>query len=181
MALVKDNSRPHRVLKMLAEKSGWGKALQNKRGRGVAVRTCFGSTAGHVAEVSVDKQTGRITVHRLVCAVDCGPAVYPDAIVAQMEGGAIFALSAAMKEKVEFSKGGVSSSNYDDYPILKMSETPEIEVHIVPSEDKVGGIGELGVPTVAPAVANAVFDAIGLRMKTLPMTSENVLSALAAA
>lgn len=154
LAMVKKNTRPYRVLERLAEKSGWGKPLPNGLGRGMAIRTCFGSTAGHVAEVSVDKKTGEIKVHRIVCAVDCGPAVDPHNIVAQMQGGCIFALSAALKEEVRFAKGGVSSSNYDDYPILTMSETPKIEVHIVKSNDKIGGIGEPGVPPVAPAVAN---------------------------
>jgi len=95
-----------------------------------------------------------------------------------MEGGAIFALSAALKERVRFSKGGVSTSNYDDYPILTMSETPEIEVHIVKSDDKIGGVGEPGVPSVAPAVGNAIFDAIGARIRRLPMTPTNVLEAI---
>jgi len=178
LGMLKNNPRGRRVVEMLAEKSGWGKAIKKGQGRGMALRTSFGSTAGHVAEVSVNKSSGRITVHRIVCVLDCGPAVFPDAIRAQMEGGAIFALSAALKERVRFSKGGVSTSNYDDYPILTMSETPEIEVHIVKSDDKIGGVGEPGVPSVAPAVGNAIFDAIGARIRRLPMTPTNVLEAI---
>jgi len=178
LGMLKNNPRGRRVVEMLAEKSGWGKVIKKGQGRGMALRTSFGSTAGHVAEVSVSKSSGQITVHRIVCVLDCGPAVFPDAIRAQMEGGAIFALSAALKERVRFSKGGVSTSNYDDYPILTMSETPEIEVHIVKSDDKIGGVGEPGVPTVAPAVGNAVFDAIGARIRRLPMTPTNVLEAI---
>ena len=144
----------------------------------MALRTSFGSTAGHVAEVSVDKSRGQIRVHRIVCVLDCGPAVYPDAIRAQLGGSAIFGLSAALKERVRFANGGVATSNYDDYPILTISETPEIDVHIVKSDDKIGGVGEPGVPTIAPAVGNAVFDAVGVRIRSLPMTPENVLQAM---
>jgi isoquinoline 1-oxidoreductase beta subunit len=95
-----------------------------------------------------------------------------------MEGGAVFALSAALKEQVRFSKGGVSTANYDDYPILTMNETPDIEVHIVKSDDKIGGVGEPGVPTVAPAVGNAIYDAVGARIRRLPMTPTTVLEAI---
>ncbi len=181
LEMLKDNPRGRGVLEMLADKSGWGKPIKNGQGRGIALRTSFGSTAGHVAEVSVDKAGGWITVHRIVCVIDCGPAVYPDAIKAQMEGGAVFALSAALKEQIRFSKGGVASANYDNYPILTMNETPDIEVHIVKSDDKIGGVGELGVPTVAPAVGNAVFDAVGARIRRLPMTPTNVLDAIKSA
>jgi isoquinoline 1-oxidoreductase beta subunit len=178
LGMLKSNPRGRRVAEVLAEKSGWGKPLKKGQGRGMALRTSFGSTAGHVAEVSVEKSSGQITVHRIVCVLDCGPAVYPDAIRAQMEGGAIFGLSAALKERVRFANGGVATSNYDDYPILRMSETPKIEVHIVKSDDQIGGVGEPGVPSVAPAVGNAVFDAIGARIRHLPMTPANVLAAI---
>ena len=129
----------------------------------------------------MDKSSGQTTVHRIVCVIDCGPAVYPDAIKAQMEGGTVFALSAALKEQIRFSKGGVATANYDDYPILTMNETPDIEVHIVKSDDKIGGVGELGVPTVAPAVGNAIFDAVGARIRRLPMTPATVLEAIKSA
>ena len=178
LGMLKSNARGRRVVEMLAEKSAWGKPIKKGQGRGMALRTSFGSTVGHVVEVSVDKTSGQITVHRIICVLDCGPAVYPDAIRAQMEGGVIFGLSAALKEKVRFSKGGVLTANYDDYPILTMSETPEIEVHIVKSDEKIGGVGEPGVPPVAPALGNAIFDAIGVRIRRLPMTPENVLEAI---
>ncbi len=178
LELLKNNPRARRVAEVLAEKSGWGKSLKKGRGRGVALRTSFGSTAGHVAEVSVEKSNGLITVHRIICVLDCGPAVYPDAIRAQMEGGAIFGLSAALKERIRFAKGGVANANYDDYPILSMRETPEIEVHIVKSDEKIGGVGEPGVPTIAPAVGNAIYDAIGVRIRRLPMTPQTILNAV---
>ena len=124
-----------------------------------------------MAEVSVDRATGEVTVHKVVCAVDCGPAVYPDAITAQMEGGAVMALSAAFKERVRSADGGVQTANYDEYPLLTMTEVPEIEVHIARSRHQIGGIGELGIPTVAPAVANAIANAVGVRLRHCPLTA----------
>jgi isoquinoline 1-oxidoreductase beta subunit len=147
------------------------------RSRGIALRTCFGSTAGHVAEVSVNQKTGSVTVHKVICAVDCGPAVYPDAIIAQMEGGVVMALSVAFYERVRFANGGVKTANFDEYPVLTMTEVPEIDVHIAKSQHKIGGIGELGIPTVAPAVANAIANAVGVRLRRLPIDSEQLKKA----
>jgi isoquinoline 1-oxidoreductase beta subunit len=175
--LLAEGSRPYRTLQLLAEKSGWGGAVPAGRSRGIALRTCFGSTAGHVAEVSVDQKTGGVTVHKIICAVDCGPAVYPDAIAAQMEGGAIMALSVAFYEQVKFANGGVKTANYDEDPVLTMTQVPEIEVHIAKSRHKIGGIGELGVPTVAPAAANAIASAVGVRLRGLPFDSEQLKKA----
>jgi isoquinoline 1-oxidoreductase beta subunit len=131
-----------------------------------------------VADVSVDKSDGAVKVHRIVAAVDCGPVVNPDSLVAQVEGAIVIALSTTLKEEVKFAKGGVSSANFDDYKVIRMSEVPEIEVHIVASNEKMGGIGEPGVPPVAPAVANAVFNAAGIRIRRLPLNSATVLEAL---
>jgi isoquinoline 1-oxidoreductase beta subunit len=178
LGILPKKSRPWRLLKILAEKSGWGKPLPKGRGRGVAIRTCFGSTVGHVAEVSVDKKTGKVKVHRLVGVIDCGTAVYPDAIRAQMQGGAVMALSAAFKEEIEFARGGVKTANFDDYPLLTMTDVPPIEVHIAPDGGKTGGVGEPPVVTVPPAVANAMFHAAGVRIRRLPMTPKNVLAAM---
>ena len=130
-----------------------------------------------MAEVSVNQKTGAVTVHKVICAVDCGPAVYPDAIHAQMEGGAVMALSAAFYERIRFANGGVKTANYDEYPVLTMAQVPEIEVHIARSRHKIGGIGELGVPTVAPAVANAIADAVGVRLRGLPIDSKQLKKA----
>ena len=128
--------------------------------------------------MSVDEKKGTVRVHKVVCAVDCGYVVNPDIIAAQMEGGIVFGLSAALKERVELANGGVASTNFSDYRILTMSETPEIEVHIIKTEGKPGGISDVGVPPVAPAVANAVFAATGARVRHLPMAGENLLGAL---
>ncbi len=176
---LEHNPRAHRVVEVVAEKSGWGKPLAAGRALGIASHYSFGSYVAQVAEVSVDETTGKIKVHRVVCAVDCGPTVNTDIIRAQMEGALTMGLSAALKEKVEFGDGGVRSANFFDYHLLRMSEAPgEIEVHIVDSDGEIGGIGEPGLPPIAPAVANAVFSATGARIRNLPMTPETVRAAL---
>ena len=160
-------SRPYKVLTLVAEKGGWNSPVPKGRARGVAVTSCFESFAAHMAEVSVGNK-GSITLHKMVCAIDCGTAVYPDAIRAQAESGVIMGLSTAFYEKVSFSNGGVKTANYDEYPVLTMSEVPEIEVHIAKNNLKAGGVGEPVFPSVAPAVANAVFKATGVRLRELP-------------
>jgi isoquinoline 1-oxidoreductase beta subunit len=164
---MEKGSRPYNILSLLAEKGGWNRPVPAGRARGVAVNHCFESFAAHMAEVSVGDK-GQITVHKMVCAIDCGTAVYPDAIRAQAEGGVVMGLSTAFYEKIRFEKGGVRTANYDDYPVLTMSEVPEIEVHIAESDLKPGGVGEPVLPSVAPAVANAVFSATGVRLRELP-------------
>jgi isoquinoline 1-oxidoreductase beta subunit len=175
---LKNNLRARRVLETVAEKAGWGKPIPRGEGRGIAQHACFGSWVAQVAEVSVDKITGKIKVHRVVAAVDCGPVVNPGPLVEQIESGVIIGLSTALKEQIRFAKGGVATSNFDDYHIIRMSEIPEIEVHMVKSTEKIGGIGEPGVPPLAPAVANAVFNATGARIRRIPLTPETVLAAL---
>jgi isoquinoline 1-oxidoreductase beta subunit len=171
LAHMQKGSRPYNILSLLAEKGGWNLPVPAGRARGVAVNACFGSFAAHMAEVSVNEKGG-ITVHKVVCAIDCGIAVYPDAIRAQAEGGAIMGLSTAMHEKIRFENGGVKTANYDGYPVLTMSEVPEIEVHIAKSTLEPGGVGEPVLPSVAPAVANAIFKATGVRLKELPFQRE---------
>jgi isoquinoline 1-oxidoreductase beta subunit len=168
---MEKSSRPYHVLSLLAEKSGWNSSVPEGRARGVAVTSCFESFAAHVAEVSVNEK-GVITVHKMVCALDCGTAVYPDAIRAQAEAGVVMGLSVALHEKVSFENGGVKTANYNDYPVLAMSEVPEIEVHIAENTLKAGGVGEPVFPSVAPAVANAVFKATGVRLRELPFKRE---------
>ena len=175
---LKNNMRTRRVLETVAEKAGWGKPIPKGEARGIAQHACMGSYVAYVADISVNKKNGVIKVHRVVAAVDCGPVVNPGPIVTQIEGGIIQALSTALKEEVKFEKGGVKSANFDDYKIMKMSEVPEIEVHIVKSSEKMGGIGEPGVPPAAPAVANAFFNATGVRIRRLPLNPATVLEAL---
>ncbi len=167
-ALLDNHPRHLGVLNLAVEKAGWGSPLPRGRGRGVAVHESFGSFAAQVAEISVEQ--GRIRVHRVVCAIDCGIAVNPEAITAQMESGVAFGLGAALYSALHFKDGRVQESNYHDYRVLRMSEMPVVAVHIVPSREKPGGIGEVGVPPIAPAVANAVFALTGQRLRELPLT-----------
>jgi isoquinoline 1-oxidoreductase beta subunit len=178
LQLLKNNMRVRRVLETAAQKAGWGKPLPKGQGRGIAQHSCFGTYVAQVADISVNESNGKIKVNKVVAAVDCGPVINPDTIKAQIEGGIIASLSTTLKEKVVFSNGGVKSSNFDDYKIFKMSEVPEIEVHIVKSTEKMGGIGELGVPPAAPAVANAFFNATGVRIRRLPLDPETVREAI---
>jgi isoquinoline 1-oxidoreductase beta subunit len=121
-----------------------------------------------VAEVSVTSE-GAVRVRRVVCAVDCGTVINPDTVVAQMEGGIVFGLTAALKADIIVEHGRVQQSNFHDYPLLSMDEMPVVEVHIVPSQERPSGIGEMAVPPIAPAVANAVYSATGKRIRHLPI------------
>jgi isoquinoline 1-oxidoreductase beta subunit len=165
--LLADSPRRRAVLDLAAEKSGWGSPLPPGRGRGIALLDGFGSIIAQVAEVSV---TGnQVKVHRVVCAVDCGRVVNPDTVEAQLTGGTVFGLGAALKGEITFLNGRVQESNFDDYHVLRMNEMPDVEVHLVPSDEPPGGIGELAVPPIAPAVANAIFAATGRRPRRLPI------------
>ena len=166
--LLKDHPRHLGVLNAAAEKSGWGDALPPGRARGVAVHESFGSFVAQVAEVSAEN--GRIRVHRVVCAIDCGTAVNPQAIAAQMESGIAFGLGAALHSALHFKDGQVQESNFHDYEVLRMNEMPRVETIIVNSGEKMGGVGEVGVPPIAPAVANAVAALTGQRLRELPLT-----------
>jgi isoquinoline 1-oxidoreductase subunit beta len=167
--LLKQHPRHLGVLNLAAEKAGWGTPLEKGRARGIAVHESFGSYAAQVAELSIDN--GAIRVHRVVCAIDCGIAVNPAGIEAQMESGVVFGISAALFGKLQIRDGRVLESNYHDYRVLRMSHMPKIEVHIVPSTDKPGGIGEVGVPPVAAALANALFALTGKRQRELPLSA----------
>jgi isoquinoline 1-oxidoreductase beta subunit len=155
------------VLNLAAEKAGWGTPLPEGRGRGIAVHESFGSFVAEVAEVSVE--SGRIRVHRVVCAVDCGICVNPASVHAQLEGAVAFGLGAALHGEITLKGGRVQQSNFHDYELLRLDAMPKVETHLVPSAEKPGGIGEPGVPPVAPAVANALFAASGRRLRRLPL------------
>jgi isoquinoline 1-oxidoreductase subunit beta len=166
--LLANQPRLRAVLDLAAQKANWGSPLPAGKGRGIATHFSFESYVAQVAEVSVGKD-GTVRVHRVVCAVDCGRVVNPDTVKAQMEGGIIFGLTAALKTEITFEKGRVQQRNFHDYPMLRMNETPVIEVHIVPSSENPTGVGEPGVPPIAPAVTNAIFAATGKRIRQLPI------------
>jgi isoquinoline 1-oxidoreductase beta subunit len=175
-ALLGKAPRHKAVLELVAARANWGASLPPGRGRGIAVCFSYGSYAAHCAEVSVAGD-GTPTVHKIVCAIDCGIAVNPDQVKAQMEGGAIYALSAALAGEITLDQGRVQQTNFHTYPLLRIAQTPLTEVHILESGEAPGGIGEPGVPTVAPAVCNAIFAATGKRVRRLPIRADELKKA----
>jgi isoquinoline 1-oxidoreductase beta subunit len=168
------DGRARDVIELAGTEAGWGEPLPDGWGRGIAYHATFGVThVAQVAEVSVD-EAGSIRVHRVVCAVDCGFIVNPDTIKAQMEGGIVFGLTAALKAQVTVENGHVQQDNFHNYPLLRMDEMPTVEVHILESDNRPTGIGEMGVPPIAPAVANAVFAATGKRVRRIPIRPEDL-------
>jgi isoquinoline 1-oxidoreductase subunit beta len=155
-------------LDLVAKKAGWGQPLPARVGRGVAVQSVFGSHIATIAEAEVDRY-GDVKVRRVVCAVDCGIAVNPNTIAAQIEGGLIFGLTAALHSQITIAKGRVQQSNFNDYRMMRINEAPSIEVHLIPSEEAPGGIGEPGTVAAAPSLANALFAATGVRLRQLPI------------
>ena len=174
--LLMGHPRHLKALELAAEKSSWSDSLPKGRARGIAVHESFKSFVAQVAEVSVSS-SGHVRVHRVVCAIDCGPVVNPNTIYAQMESGIIFGLTAALYGEITLEKGRVQQSNFHDYPLLRIHETPRIETHIVPSTEAQGGVGEVGVPPIAPAVCNAIFAATGRRIRRLPIRVEELTRA----
>ncbi|MBI5572096.1 MAG: molybdopterin-dependent oxidoreductase [Desulfomonile tiedjei] len=174
--LLTEHPRHRGVLELAAQKAEWGTRLPEGHARGIAVHASFGSWIAEVAEVSVTPQ-GKVHVHRVVCAVDCGRIVNPNIIEAQMEGGIVFGLTAALYGAITLKDGRVQEKNFNAYPLLTVNEMPKIEVHIVPSSESPGGVGEPGVPPIAPAVANAIFAATGKRVRRLPISSADLKSA----
>ena len=172
-ALLTDHPRHRAVLDLAAEKAGWSTALPEGRARGIAVAESFGSYVAQVAEVS-RTANGGIKIDRIVCAVDCGVAVTPDVIRAQMEGGIGYGLSAILKGEVTLKDGLVEQGNFNSYDVLRINEMPKVEVHIVPSVANPTGVGEPGVPPIGPAVANAILALTGKAPTKLPLTASGV-------
>jgi isoquinoline 1-oxidoreductase subunit beta len=169
------NAPRHRgVLELAAGKAGWSKPLPAGRYRGIAVVESFGSFVAEVAEISLDHKGGTVKVHKVVAAVDCGRYVNPETIQAQIEGGIVYGLTAALKGEITIANGRVEQSNFNDYDMVRMNEAPVVEVHIVESKDGPGGIGEPGTPPIAPAVCNAIFAATGKPVRRLPIRAEDL-------
>lgn len=167
LGLLGDQPRHRRVLEAAASHAGWGTPVPDGRARGVAVHASFGSVVAQVAEVSFER--GRPRVHRVTCAIDCGVVVNPDTVVAQMESGIGFGLSAALDEEARIEGGRMVASNFHDYPVLRMRDMPAVEVVLMPGGGSPGGVGEPGTPPIAPAVANALFALTGTRIRRLPI------------
>ncbi len=167
LELMQGHPRHAGVLRLAAEQAGYGKPLPAGHAHGIAVAESFGSFVAQVAEVSIER--GRVRVHRITCAVDCGMVVNPDSIRAQMEGAIAFGLTAALKSEITIQDGHTVQRNFDDFALLRIDEMPEVDVHILPSRENPGGIGEPGVPPAAPAVANAVFALTGKPVRSIPV------------
>jgi isoquinoline 1-oxidoreductase beta subunit len=168
-ALLGEKPRHLAVLNAVAEMSAWGSPLPAGHARGVAIQESFASIVAQVAEVSVEGT--EVRVHKVWCAIDCGLAVNPDGIAAQMESGIVYGLSAAVRDEITIENGRVVQGNFDSYPVLRMNETPEIGVRIVPSSGPMGGAGEPATPPIAPAVTNAIYAATGKRVRRLPIAA----------
>jgi isoquinoline 1-oxidoreductase beta subunit len=162
------------ALELAAEKAGWGTPLPARTGRGVAVQTAFGSFIATVAQAEVDEH-GEVRVQRIVSAVDTGIVVNPDTVIAQLQGGLVFGLTAALYGNISIAKGRVQQSNFHDYRMLRINEMPQIEVHLIQSGEAPGGIGETGTTAAPPALGNALFAATGIRLRRLPI-DRDVLS-----
>jgi isoquinoline 1-oxidoreductase subunit beta len=168
LALLKQAPRYAAVLKLAAEKAKWGTALPTGHAMGVALHESFGSIVAQVAEVSI--QDGRPRVHRVVCAIDCGTVVNPGTVAQQVESSVNFALSAALFGKIDIQEGVVQQTNFTNYPLVNLAQSPVVETHIVSSTLAPEGVGEPAVPPLAAAVSNAMFKLSGQRYRSLPLT-----------
>jgi isoquinoline 1-oxidoreductase beta subunit len=172
--MVLETDRLKRVIEMVAERSGWGRPLPAGHGRGIAAAFSYRSYFAQVAEVEVVK--GRVKVHRLVAAIDCGKVIHPGILASQIEGGAVFGLTAALKSGITVDRGRVVQSNFHDFEVLRLDEMPQIESHFIPSEAPPTGVGEPGVSCAAPAVLNAIAAVTGRRLRRLPIVPGDLAS-----
>src|SRR6058998_3761932 len=182
LAMLGGAPRLARVLKLAADRAGWDSPLPPNVGRGVACVTAqerkSPTWTASVVEAQVDPASGAVKVRKIVCAVDCGIVVNPDGARSQIEGSLLFGLSNALKERGTVKNGALEQSNFHDYQVLRMSDVPEVEVHVVPSTEYPTGLGEPGTTTILPALSNAIFAATGARVRSAPLTAERVLTAI---
>jgi isoquinoline 1-oxidoreductase beta subunit len=174
--LLRHSPRATAVLELATQNADWKRVRPKRQGRGVSVQYAFGSYLSQVADISV-ADNGEVRVNRVVCVVDCGAVVNPDTIKAQMEGGIIFGLTAALFGQITLRNGRVEQSNFNDYRALRMNEAPAIDVTIINSAEAPGGIGEPGTVGIAPALANAIYDATSIRIRKLPLNRDSLRSA----
>jgi isoquinoline 1-oxidoreductase beta subunit len=172
--LLESTPRFQKVLDLAAEKSGWDTPLPENWGRGIAIHKSFGTIVAQVVEVEVT--AGKVRPRRAICAVDAGFAMHPDGMKAQMESGIVYGLTAALYSDITIHRGAVAQSNFHDYPMLRMNESPDIETFIINSGEKIGGAGEPGTPAIAPALVNAIFNATGKRIRELPVKLHDLSS-----
>ena len=172
MSLIGDNPRHKAVLAKAGEAAGWGTPLPVGHARGVALQQSFDTIVAQIVEVSID-DAGEPKVHKVSCAVDCGPVVNPDGAAAQIESGVIYGLTAALYGDITIEDGAVVQENFPDYDAVRLAQTPEIDIHFMESDAPFGGLGEPGTPCIAPAVANALFTLTGQRVRSLPLMNHD--------
>ncbi len=175
VALLEKNPRARGVLELAAQKSDWGRPMGKGQGRGLALQFAFGTYLAQVAEVEVAKD-GRVAVKRIVCALDAGIIINPDTVRAQIQSAVIFGISGALYGQATLKDGRIEQSNFHDVRVVRLNEAPSIEIHIVPSLEAPGGMGESGTPALAPAVTNAIFAATGKRLRKLPVDPDALKS-----
>ncbi len=171
--LLKGQPRLQNVLKLAADKSGWGSPAKSGASRGIAAHIFHDTLISMVAEVTVSKD-GELTIHRIVCAVDCGVVINPKIIKAQMESGIVFGLTATLKSEITFTRGKADQQNFDSFELLRMDEMPEVETHIVESSEAPTGIGEVAVPIIGSVITNAIYAATGKRIRKIPFTQKDL-------
>jgi isoquinoline 1-oxidoreductase beta subunit len=172
-ALLAHAPRHLATLNLAAEKAGWGTLMPSGKGRGIAMFESFGTVVAHVADITVGSD-GTLKVDRIVSAVDAGMAVNPDGLKAQIEGAIVYGLTAALNGEITIDKGAVVQANFPDYEMVRLQTCPQIEVYLHESDAQIGGAGEPGVPPTAPAIANAIFAATGVRVRDLPVKNHNL-------
>ncbi|MGZ5931893.1 MAG: molybdopterin cofactor-binding domain-containing protein [Rhizomicrobium sp.] len=176
-ALLAHSPRHLATLNLAAKKAGWGAPVPAGKGRGIAMVESFGTVVAHVADVTIGSD-GTLKVDRIVSAVDAGMSVNPDGLKAQIEGAIVYGLTAALNGEITIDKGAVVQTNFPDYEMVRLQNCPQIEIHLHESDAQIGGAGEPGVPPLAPAIANAIFDATGIRVRDLPIKNHNLTLAL---